>query len=230
MLTGTYRFVFTLPYLCFFWIWKLEQSKLAMFQYKEDKKLRAEVKLSNTRDRTGLSSKATNLETHKARDRNPPNTNHKLWPFVCWEVRLVWKGESANSSDFWLTSGENPENPKTDAGKWKIPTSVHYAVCTTGASESKELAHQSRGSSMCPAKGLHILGYNTHPKLRLHEHPWINVSFSIFCSLDLQSLQTWLSVAAMIKKPSLQKLTTKPVSFSLKHFTMHFSFSAYCPM
>ena len=77
---------------------------------------------------------------------------------------------------------------------------------------------------MCPAKGLHILGYNTHPKLRLHEQPCINVSFSIFCSLDLQSLQTWLSVVAMIKKPSLQKLTTKPVSFSLKHFTMHFSF------
>ena len=83
MLTGTYRFVFTLPYLCFFWIWKLEQSKLAMFQYKEDKKLRAEVKLSKTRDRTGLRSKATNLETYKARDRNPPNTNHKLCPFVC---------------------------------------------------------------------------------------------------------------------------------------------------
>ena len=77
MLTGTYRFVFTLPYPCFFWIWK-EQSELAMFQYKEDKKPRAEVKLSKTRDRIGLSSKATNLETHKARDRNPTNTNHKL--------------------------------------------------------------------------------------------------------------------------------------------------------
>ena len=79
-------------------------------------------------------------------------------------------------------------------------------------------------------KAFALLGYNTHPKLRLHKQPCINVSFSIFCSLDLQSLQTWLSVAAMIKKPSLQKLTTKPVSFSLKHFTMHFSFSAYCPM
>ena len=76
-------------------------------------------------------------------------------------------------------------------------------------------------------KRLHILGYNTHPKFRLHKQPCINVSFSIFCSLDLQSLQTWLSVAAMIKKPSLQKLTSKPVSFSLKHFTMPFSFSAY---
>ena len=54
MVTGTYRFVFTLPYfyMCFFWIRKLEQSKLAMLQYKEDKKLRAEVKLSKTRDRT----------------------------------------------------------------------------------------------------------------------------------------------------------------------------------
>lgn len=132
---------------------------------------------------------------------------------------------------FLIDVGENPENPKTDAGKPENPDQCPLnAVRTTGASESKELARQSRGSSMCPAKGLHILGYNTHPKLRLHEQPCINVSFSIFCSLDLQSLQTWLSVVAMIKKPSLQKLTTKPVSFSLKHFTMHFSFSVYCPM
>ena len=139
---------------------------------------------------------------------------------------LSVRGRKHQFFRFLIDVGENPENPKTDAGKWKIPTSVHWnAVRTTGARASKELARQSRGSSMCPAKGLHILGYNTDPKLPwLHEQPCINVSFSIFCSLDLQSLQTWLSVAAMIKKPSLQKLTTKPVSFSLKHFTMHFSF------
>ena len=32
-------------------------------------------------------------------------------------------------------------------------------------------------------KAFALLGYNTHPKLRLHEQPCINVSFSIFCSL-----------------------------------------------
>ena len=138
---------------------------------------------------------------------------HQFFRFLIDVGRKPWKSKD------WCWQVENPDQCPLNA------------VRTTGARASKELARQSRGSSMCPAKGLHILGYNTDPKLPwLHEQPCINVSFSIFCSLDLQSLQTWLSVAAMIKKPSLQKLTTKPVSFSLKHFTMPFSFSAYCPM
>ena len=81
MLEGTYRFVFTLPYLCFFCIWKLNRNDLFFpcFSEKKIKKIVLRQILlcfSKKRDRTLKSWKATNLETHKT-DRNPPITNHQ---------------------------------------------------------------------------------------------------------------------------------------------------------
>ena len=56
-----------------------EIFKLAMFQYKEDKKIRAKVKLTVLFKNTPPN--ATNLQTHKT-DRNQTITNQKPSPFV----------------------------------------------------------------------------------------------------------------------------------------------------
>ena len=136
---------------------------------------------------------------------------HQFFRFLIDVGRKPWKSKD------WCWQVENPDQCPLNS------------VRTIGASGSKELARQSRGSSMCPAKGLHILGYNTHPKLRLHEQPCINVSFSIFCSLDLQSLQTWLSVAAMIKKTLPAKTNNQTRQFFFKAFHHAFQFFGLLP-
>ena len=139
---------------------------------------------------------------------------HQFFRFLIDVGRKPWKSKD------WCWQVENPDQCPLNS------------VRTIGASGSKELARQSRGSSMCPAKGLHILGYNTHPKLRLHELTTLHKRFILHLLLSWSAILANLAIGCSNdqKTPPLPKLTTKPVSFSLKHFTMHFSFSAYCPM
>ena len=114
MLAGMYWFIFTLPYLCIC-VWTISpwESKLAMFQYKEDKKLAATCKVlrfSKTCDwrLKFKSNEPWNTETHKT-DQNPPITNNDL--LFPKSSGKMWRQESADSSEFdWCRwKAQNPK-------------------------------------------------------------------------------------------------------------------------
>ena len=120
MLAGTYRFVFTLPYLCFFWMWKLYRNNfylgnlnLPCFSKKAKKTWEIKGEKFTPHNRTNRTSKrkSSRLTRHRAGklialfkhtrtlkfkgNKYPQNgskfTNHKPWPFEPVEVNFCFR-------------------------------------------------------------------------------------------------------------------------------------------
>ena len=110
MLEGTYRFVFTLPYLCFFCIWKLHRNDLFLPCFSEKK-----IKKNSTKANLTLLFKKTrpNSEVMKSNElRNTQNrsksTNHKS-PNTTFLFSLRRPVRCEGEIRIWLTSQKNPK-------------------------------------------------------------------------------------------------------------------------
>ena len=137
---------------------------------------------------------------------------------------LSVRGRKHQFFRFLIDVGENPENPKTDAGKWKI-----RPVSTKCGTHNRCKRVKRTGTPVWRVLDVPCQRF-AHPRLQ-HTSEVTTSWTTLHKRFILHLLLSWSAILANLaigcsndQKPSLQKLTTKPVSFSLKHFTMHFSF------